>query len=334
MSGSNDYESQNRITPMDDHLPASSVTHAGRRRFLTGLGSLTGAAALFWHPMARAQSDAWKQPSNNNELLDLQHEELPSQKVGTVKLDYFGHCAFRITSPEGVTLMVDPWRDDPSGAWGLWFKQEFPEVVVDITMSTHTHFDHDAIFRPQSTMVLDRMLGDYSFADLRIIGVADKHACLSPGWYNWTNAIEEFGQDPCPPDNPGHMDMAVYVVETGGIRIAFWGDNRHNPPESFWQALGRVDVLTIPVDGSWHILSASQIAAVVERLKPRAVIPTHYLNESTTYTLSTLQPCRDWVEEQSSYRHLDGPELELNKDELDGMKTEVLHFGDHALLPS
>ena len=39
------------------------------------------------------------------------------------------------------------------------------------------------------------------------------------------------------------MDMVVYLVETGGIRTLIWGDNRHNPPQEFWDAIGQVDVL-------------------------------------------------------------------------------------------
>ena len=52
--------------------------------------------------------------------------------------------------------------------------------------------------------------------------------------------------------------MVVYLVETGGIRTLIWGDNRHNPPQEFWDAIGQVDVLTLPVDGSEHILSFDQ----------------------------------------------------------------------------
>ena len=123
--------------------------------------------------------------------------------------------------------------------------------------------------------------------------------------------MKEFGVEACPPNNVGHMDMVVYLVETGGIRTLIWGDNRHNPPDAFWQSVGQVDVLTLPVDGSQHILSFDQGNAIVERLKPKVVIPTHYLGETTTYTLSTLQPADEWVKSQKSFKMLDGPSLSL-----------------------
>lgn len=298
-----------------------------RRSFFAAAGAAgVGAVASLVAPReARAQSTDWTQPGNNNHVIALQEAE--SFPDGAVGVDYYGHCAFKITSPGGATVMVDPWRDDPSGAWGLWFRYPFPETPVDITMSTHTHFDHDAIMRPSSTMILDRMVGAFEFADLKITGFADKHACLAPGWYNWTNALAEFGAEACPPNNVGHMDMVTYLIETGGVRILIWGDNRPNPAPGFWEAVGQVDVLTLPVDGSQHILSYDQGDEIVETLKPKIVIPTHYLNESTTYTLSTLQNADEWVERQKSYQMLDGPSLSLSAAEVAGMDREFLYFG-------
>ena len=137
-------------------------------------------------------------------------------------------------------MLFDPWRNDPSGYWGVWFPNDFANPIVDVGLSTHTHFDHDALNHVQATMLLDRMIGTYAFGDVAITSVADKHACSAPGWYKWTNAIKEFGAEPCPPNNPGHMDMVTYVVEVGGIRILVWGDNRHNPPDDVWQKWGKI----------------------------------------------------------------------------------------------
>ncbi len=293
----------------------------------TGVGA---AATMLGSTSAQAHSTDWLQPGNNNHVIDLQ-ATTGNAVEGAVGIDFFGHCAIKITSPGGATVLFDPWRDDPSGAWGLWFKNEFPETQVDICMSTHTHFDHDAIDRPVSTMVLDRMVGNFEFADLKITGFADKHACVAPGWYSWTDALAEFGVNACPPDNVGHMDMVVYLVETGGIRTLIWGDNRHNPPEEFWNAIGQVDVLTLPVDGSQHILSYDMGNDIVERLKPKVVIPTHYLNETTSYTLTTLQNADEWVKAQQSYQMVDGASLSLNVGEVAGMDREFMYFGHNAL---
>ncbi|WP_339763593.1 MBL fold metallo-hydrolase [uncultured Hoeflea sp.] len=309
-----------------DHLAPG----LSRRSFFMAAGAAgVGTAALLLDPKeARAQSTDWTQPGNNNHVIDLQAMETFAE--GGVSVEYYGHCAFKITSPGGASVVIDPWRDDPSGAWGLWFKYKFPETLADITLSTHTHFDHDAIDRPMSTMVLDRMVGHFEFADLKITGFADKHACLAPGWYNWTNALAEFGVDACPPNNIGHMDMVTYLVETGGVRTLIWGDNRPDPAPGFWESIGRVDVLTLPVDGSQHILSYDQANAIVDQLKPKIVIPTHYLNETTTYTLSTLQTADEWVKAQKSFKMLDSASLTLAAADVAGMDREFMYFGSNT----
>lgn len=274
-------------------------------------------------------SVAWKQPGNNEHMLALQRgASTPS--AASVAIDYFGHCAFRITSPAGLTMMFDPWRNDPSGAWGLWFPKEFPHTVVDLALSTHTHFDHDAIDRVDATTVLDRMIGTWSFGDVTVTGIADKHATDNPGFYKWINAVKEAGADPYPPHNPGHLDMVTYVVETGGVRILIWGDNRHDPPDDVWAKWGRIDVLTLPVDGSWHCLSFEQGNAVVDRLKPKVVIPTHYLLPGVSSTLSTLQTADGWVEAQKSKQRLDGSRLLVAPNTVASLDRHFAYFGNHA----
>jgi L-ascorbate metabolism protein UlaG (beta-lactamase superfamily) len=301
-----------------------------RRSFFFAAGAAgVGAASTALLPnAAKAQSTDWTQPGNNNGVIELQNTA--SFPDGPVGIDFYGHCAIKITSPGGATILFDPWRDDPSGYWGVWYKNKFPETPVDITMSTHTHFDHDAIDRPISTMVLDRMVGNFEFADIKITGYADKHACVAPGWYKWTNALKEFGLEACPPNNPNHMDMVTYLVETGGVRTLIWGDNRHNPADAFWDSIGQVDVLTLPVDGSQHILSYEQGNAIVERLKPKIIIPTHYLSETTTFTLSTLQPADEWVKGQKSFTMLDSANLSLASAEVAKMDREFMYFGHNA----
>lgn len=301
-----------------------------RRSFFKAAGAagVGTAAALVGSSAVQAQSTDWTQPGNNNHVIDLQNSTRFAD--GAVSIDYYGHCSFKITSPGGASVVIDPWRDDPSGAWGLWYKYKYPETLADITLSTHTHFDHDAIDRPVSTMVLDRMVGTFEFADLKITGFADKHVCMAPGYYNWTNALAEFGVEACAPNNVGHMDMVVYLIETGGIRTLIWGDNRADPGPGFWDAIGHVDVLTLPVDGSEHILSYEQGNAIVDKLKPKVVIPTHYLNETTTYTLSTLRSADEWVKGQKSFKMLDSANLSLNAADVSGMDREFMYFGSNV----
>lgn len=59
------------------------------------------------------------------------------------------------------------------------------------------------------------MVGNFEFADIKIRGFADNHACFAPGWYSSRDALKGFGLQACPPDNRNRKDMVVYPVETG-----------------------------------------------------------------------------------------------------------------------
>ena len=134
--------------------------------------------------------------------------------------------------------------------------------AVDIGVSTHAHFDHDALNRLDAHVLLDRLIGTYRFLDVTITGIPDKHATASGfGSYDFKMVHRELhGVDIEPPDNPRSWDNCLVVVETGGLRILHWGDNRHDPPEHVWEALGRIDIALLPVDGSQHVMSFEMTA--------------------------------------------------------------------------
>ena len=54
---------------------------------------------------------------NNEKLRSVQEgKQVPSSTP--VLVDYFGHSCVRIVSPLGLSVLIDPWRNDP--AWGWW----------------------------------------------------------------------------------------------------------------------------------------------------------------------------------------------------------------------
>jgi hypothetical protein len=100
-------------------------------------------------------SPAW----NDNSLITVQKNGGDPTRSGNVKIEFYGHNAFKITSPAGLTVLTDPWRNDPTEAYPKWFLNEFPALRVDIVVSTHAHFDHDAVERPKGLVVLERLVG-------------------------------------------------------------------------------------------------------------------------------------------------------------------------------
>jgi L-ascorbate metabolism protein UlaG (beta-lactamase superfamily) len=165
-------------------------------------------------------------------------------RAGDVHIEFYGHDAFKITSPAGLTVLTDPWRNDSTGLYPKWFLNEFPSIRVDLVLSTHAHFDHDAVDRPSGLVVLKRLVGQFRLGDIEVVGLADKHKCEStPDHDSATTRVET-----CPPNNVIEYDNAIQIIETGGLRIAIWGDNRATPDPSLDHYLRNVDVLILPVE--------------------------------------------------------------------------------------
>lgn len=270
---------------------------------------------------------AWRQTSNQNRMIGFQRA---APAAGPVKLAFFGSSAFRITAPSGLTVMIDPWRNLPTGKWD-WYFHDFPVTAVDIGVSTHAHFDHDALHLLDASVLLDRLIGVYEFADVRIEGVADKHAIdMTYATYDAHRINSYFGgQKLDPPDNSRSWDNCLITVETGGLRILHWGDNRHDPPEEVWDRLGRVDILLMPVDDSQHVMGNPMVAGVVARLAPKVVVPHHYYIWNVVQRQSTLLGIETWLADQPHVRRLDTAEATYSPETLPD-ETEVHSFGDNV----
>ncbi len=100
---------------------------------------------------------AWRQTENHNHMIELQTGERASRPESELELAFFGGSAFQITTPAGLKIMIDPWRNPPWGTWD-WYHYDFPKVQVDIALSTHAHFDHDGVHLLSANVILDRHL--------------------------------------------------------------------------------------------------------------------------------------------------------------------------------
>lgn len=295
--------------------------------------ALCAVVYFLWAGKAAACEDntgswGWKFNENNNNLVSLQKEGGDPEKPGTVRVEYFAHSAFRITSPKGLSAVIDPWRNDPSGAWGLWFPEQFPEIDAGIVLSTHAHFDHDAVHRVHAPVTLERPVGVFTLGDMRITGLGDKHMFRAKGSYLWTDAFADFGV-PLPPDNPMNLDNSIIMVETGGRKIVHWGDNRPDIPDHIAEAVREADVMFMPIDGSEHILTLKDMEKLTAALRPRAVVPCHYRARKVVTVLSTLQPSDAYVNTVPDSVRLDGPRWDLQPGDLSGWLARPVYFGDH-----
>ena len=303
-----------------------SAASGVQRTFSVSL--LIVAIALSSGGQQRATSSA--SPSwNDNSLIERQKGGDPT-RPGDVKLEFYGHDAFKITSPAGLTLLVDPWRNDPTGVYPTWFLKQFPHLRVDIVLSTHAHFDHDAVGAPDSLMVLDRLAGHFKLGDVEITGLADKHQCQAATDHA-DSASADSRIDSCPPNNIKSLDNAIQIIATGGLRIAVWGDNRAVPNPSLDSYLRNMDLLILPVD---NVLTRPEVDAITRKYDPKAVIPAHYFIQDLTSSAAGLESADGWVQDQEKTHHADvrrlnRAELTLNPADLKGSHQRIFYFAGH-----
>ena len=218
-----------------------------------------------------------------------------------MRLTYFGHCAFRWETPGGITAVADPYRNQ---ADRYWFTRLFPEVRCDLGLITHAHFDHDAVDRlPEAASIL-RMPGAFSAEDLHIRGIGDLHSGAS--------RLSDFPN-------------VMFRLEASGVSFLHIGDNRAEWPDDVAHAVGNIDVLLVTVDDSKHLLTYEQADSLVQRLRPRVVIPMHYAVPGLTAAECELLPPEGWLARQPTVRRLESDRFEFAARNLPN-RTEVWLF--------
>ena len=174
---------------------------------------------------------------------------------GEVSITYIAHACFLI-SDGTTTIMLDPYADR------VWLGYDFQrDISVDAVFITHPHYDHDGgIFRGKRPYWMFETPfyqnpAEYEIGDFKVKGIIGKHA--DP--YG-----KEFGQ----------MNT-IWKVEINGIVFAHWGDNGPLSTQNF-EDLKDVNVLLIPMDGDYHIITSEAYAETFQVLEPKMIIPMHY----------------------------------------------------------
>lgn len=172
-----------------------------------------------------------------------------------VLIRYLHHASLAIVTAEGTVAVTD--------YTGLIGTADLVPDVVTMNNSHGTHWTPDP--DPRIPHVLDGWPGRDGPADHRL----DLGSMLVRNVT--TDTRGPFGEGARANGN------SIFIFEAAGLCIAHLGHLHQIPSPEQYAAIGRVDILMVPVDGGYTLRLADMIG-VVRRLKSSVVIPMHWFS--------------------------------------------------------
>lgn len=208
-------------------------------------------------------------------------------------ITYLGHSSFKLKG-KTATLVTDPYDKY------IGFK--FPTTEANIVTISHNHDDHNKVEAVTGVKKVINGPGEYEVMDVSILGF---------GAYHDAKKGEERGVN------------TIYVIEMDGLRLCHLGDLGHALSDELVENLGDIDILMIPVGGTYTI-DAKEAVSVVQAIEPSIVIPMHYnVSGLSQEVFAKLTPVEDFLKEVGlTAEHM--PKLSVKKEDINPEVQKVV----------
>jgi L-ascorbate metabolism protein UlaG (beta-lactamase superfamily) len=207
------------------------------------------------------------------------------------QLTWFGHAAFKISTPTGNVLLIDPWLTNPVFPHG---KEELAALDhADLILLTHGHSDHvgDAVEIGKRTGAKLVANFDLSTAMVSVLGYPEAQAGndttghiggelslldgevkvrFVPAWHGSSIQKEE-NASPVYAGTPTGMIIAPSDDPT----IYHTGDTDLFSDMALVSRFNKIDFMLVCI-GDHFTMGPARAAEAVKLVKPRTVIPMHY----------------------------------------------------------
>ena len=200
-----------------------------------------------------------------------------------LQIRWHGHACFEITND--LTLVTDPHDGKSIGI-------QAPSVMGDIILVSHDHYDHNSVKsveKDDSKVVTDDR--KRTISDIEIRGVPSFHD-------------EDMGA------KRGENIIFKFIVD--GIRFCHLGDLGHQIDQETVEKIGEVDVLFVPVGGTFTV-DDKGAWNVIKAIKPKIIVPMHYKIGGLSLPIAGIDPFL----EQAKHKVIHvGNEIDIEKEDL------------------
>jgi L-ascorbate metabolism protein UlaG (beta-lactamase superfamily) len=221
-------------------------------------------ATLTWAPMARAQTQA---PAPDRCLAFAEVPSLAPRiqqarflradlSATEVRITFLGHSTFLIESNKGVRIATD---------YNDYYRPPFAPEIVTMNRAHDTHYSNNP--SPGIKHILrgwnpdgGPAQHDISLQDVRVRNIPTNTRDFQGGTNVYGNS--------------------VFVFEIAGLCIAHLGHLHHTLTVQQLAQLGQMDVVLVPVDGS-YTMDLDGMIEVLQAIKAPLMIPMHYFSSYT-----------------------------------------------------
>jgi len=211
-----------------------------------------------------------------------------------MKIKWYGHSSFLLTSQDGVKVITDPYE---SGAFGGALSYgEIPEEADIVTVS-HDHADHYTTRLKGKPHILNSE-GKKTIKGIEFIGISTYHD---------TSKGKERGKN------------LLFLFTLDGIRVCHCGDLGHRFNKDELNKVGKVDLLLIPV-GGFYTLEPADAVKVCQDINPKVIIPMHYKTDKCNFPIVDVE---EFLKSWKDIKRITSSELELEANKLPP-QTEVI----------
>jgi len=176
-----------------------------------------------------------------------------------MKIKYYGHSCFALSYENGPVLVTDPY--DASVTYPPC------EAECDAALVSHDHFDHNHTQTLKGDFAVIKEAGSHEIGSAKITATHSFHD---------------------PEQGALRGENLLMRIECEGLSIAHLGDLGHMPNDAQLAALADLDILMLPIGGTYTI-DTPQAEELISILKPRRVIAMHFRTDAYEINISTCE---------------------------------------------